>query len=91
MTREPKETFPTGMRSKFTIDEIGEALSELSQTGVDVALAFLRGVVFGVLREVPVLPRHFERPRELDVELLLQRLDLFLQLLEDVARHVFLA
>ncbi len=67
---------------------IADALLEQADPCLDETLAFLRGVVLGVLAQVSELARALNFLREFGLELAVQSLDLVLELLEELRLHL---
>jgi len=67
--------------------QLGEPLAQLTETSVHVTLPLLGGVILGVLREITVLAGGLELLGKLDVELVFQRFDLVLELLQEILFH----
>ena len=78
------------MRDVGHVDQrkVGHALGQLAKARLHEFLALLRHVIFGVFAEVAQRHGRLNLFWELVSELVLQQIDLFLELLLDVFRHV---
>jgi hypothetical protein len=64
-----------------------DTLLQHADPRLDEPLPLLGGLIFGILAQVAELPRALDLPRELGLQLLVERVDLVFELLQQTGLH----